>query len=75
MTNRKLGATLAAAAVALSLLLGTSTAHAARVIHDESNATGITNLDVAGTQYNVAFVFDSADDILRCSLRFRLPAL
>ena len=57
-TTQRLGAALAAGAVAMSLLVGTSTAQAAmEVIEDPAgNATEIRELDVGGTLYNVLFV-------------------
>jgi hypothetical protein len=55
----KLTVLLATFVVALGLLLGTSTAQAAEVIFDPvvpGKANGITNLDIGGTPYNVAWV-------------------
>ena len=55
--NRKLRTALASGVVALVLLLGAGAAQAF-VIRDPANntrATGISNLDVNGTPYNVAF--------------------
>ena len=52
---------LAAFVVALGLLLGTSAAQAATVNFDPNNptrATGIDNLDIDGTLYNVVFTSD-----------------
>ena len=49
---------LATFVVTMGLLLGTSTAQAAEVIFDPNiagKAIGITNLDIDGTPYNVAF--------------------
>ena len=50
---------LMAVVVTIGLLLGTSAAQAATVIFDPDNpnrATGITDLDIGGTLYNVAFI-------------------
>ena len=54
----KLTVILTTLIVTMGLLLGASTAQAATVIFDPSNstqATGIDNLDIEGTPYNVAF--------------------
>jgi hypothetical protein len=55
---------LATFVVTLGLLLGTGAAQAEPiVIVDGDTATGIQNLDVDGTLYNVAFLFISADEL------------
>jgi hypothetical protein len=58
----KLTVILATFVVTMALLLGTSTARAATVNFDPDNptqATGIENLDIGGTFYNVAFTANS----------------
>ena len=48
----------------MGLLLGTSAAKAAPTVDlDGNTATGIQNLEVEGTLYNVAFLLTSADDL------------
>jgi len=58
MKQKTVFSALAAGAVAVGLLLAASTAQAEDVIFDPSDpnkATGITDLDVGGTLYDVAF--------------------
>ena len=58
---------LMAVVVTVGLLLGTSAAQAAEVIFDPDNptrATGITNLDIGGTAYNVAFISQTTAQLL-----------
>jgi hypothetical protein len=59
----KLTVLLAAVVVTMGLLLGTSAAQEAEVIFDPGDpgkAIGITNLDIGGTSYDVAFDEQSA---------------
>jgi hypothetical protein len=50
-------------AVALILVLGSGAAQAFEVQFEGSNATGILNLDINGTMYDVTFEFNSAASI------------
>jgi len=59
MKKKTVFSALAAGAVVMGLLLGTSMAQAEDVIFDPNDAdqaTGITNLDIGGTLYNVDFI-------------------
>ena len=59
MKQKTVFSALAAGAVAVGLLLAASTAQAEDVIFDPSDpnkATGITDLDVGGTLYDVDFI-------------------
>ncbi len=49
--------------VSILFLLGVSSTQAAKVIYSGSVATGIKNMGVNGTYYNVEFVWDSADSV------------
>jgi hypothetical protein len=60
---RRLGLAGASTVAALALLLGAGTAQAFTVLSEGGNATGILNLIVDGTHYDVAFEFDTADEI------------
>jgi hypothetical protein len=65
---------LATFVVTLGLLLGTGAAQAEPiVIVDGDTATGIQNLDVDGTLYNVAFLFISADELYGDTPVFDFP--
>ena len=60
----KLTVLLATVVVALGLLLGASAAQAEPIVNlDGDTATGIQNLEVGGTLYNVTFLRISADDL------------
>jgi len=70
----KLTVLLATFVVALGLLLGTSTAQTEPfVIVEGDTATGIQNLDVDGTPYNVAFLHAAATDIYGEDLIYDFP--
>jgi hypothetical protein len=59
MKKKTVFSALAAGAVVMGLLLGTSMAQAEDVIFDPNDAdqaTGITDLDIGGTLYNVDFI-------------------
>ena len=73
----KLSRALAAGALAIGLLLGASAAQAATVQIDGTgtNATGILNLDVGGTLYNVEFLFISSNTLYGSPPIFDFPSL
>lgn len=50
-------------AVVLLLVPGSGAAQTTEVHFDGSNATGITNLNVGGTFYDVMFLYDTAENI------------
>ena len=49
--------------VVLLLVPGSGSAQTTEVIFEGSNATGITNLNVGGTFYDVTFLYDTAENI------------
>ena len=73
----KISSALAAGAITIGLLLGASAAQAATVQIDgtETNATGILNLDVGGTLYNVEFLFNSSNTLYGSPPIFDFPSL
>ena len=62
-TNSQLGVAVAGALVALALLLGAGAAQSFTVQFTGENATGILNLEVGDTFYNITFRHEAAQDI------------
>jgi hypothetical protein len=54
-----------AVVLAITLILGTSAAYAVEVIQDPAgNATGVTQLEISGTFYDVEFAFGKGIDVI-----------
>ena len=62
-TNSQFGVAVAGALVALALLLGAGAAQSFTVQFTGENATGILNLEVGDTFYNITFRLETAQDI------------